>query len=156
MRKPSHSNLVSNVQTTQSTVWPSQVNLEEGDVRAQGQSRVPVGICGGGWDIPEPGQGPWRRPVSLRHGRPGWERLTSIWETQQVNWEPSETLQPERQTGKVPKKQRGGNGMRGGWDRGLRPASELVWGTLSSLLCSLADIQHRGLDLKYPELALHH
>ena len=58
--------------------------------------------------------------------------------------------------GKVPKKQRGGNGMRGGWDRGLRPASELVWGTLSSLLCSLADIQHRGLDLKYPELALHH
>lgn len=60
----------------------------------------------------------------------------------------------------MPKKQRDGNGRTRGWQewkgRGLRPASELILGRLSSLVCDLADMLHWGLDSKYPGLALHH
>lgn len=59
--------------------------------------------------------------------------------------------------GNVPKKQRDGNGIYEDGVRGLRPASELILGTLSShLMCSLAHMLPWGLDRKYLELALHH
>lgn len=58
--------------------------------------------------------------------------------------------------GNVPKKQRDGNSIYEDGVRGLRPASELILGTLSSHLMCLAHMLPWGLDRKYLELALHH
>lgn len=143
MQKTLHFSSASNIKTMHCGFWLSQMKLEEWECAepkcSQGCQEESVRK----WDVPGPCQGLCCKSAHPRSHRARMRNahlslgntaddLRAKWDSAARRCWRSKDVEMEWQEDGI---------------KGLRLASELMLGTLSSLMCSLAHTLHRGLDL---------